>query len=88
MSESLATWLAGLLALYGACGVVFAIPFVVRGVNRIDPVARDSTWGFRVTILAGAAALWPLLLARWLSGRSAPGERNAHRDAAARRNAS
>ena len=46
--------------------VVFAVPFVVRGVNRIDSVAGQSTWGFRVMIFPGVALLWPLLLKRWL----------------------
>ena len=84
MSEQVASWIVGLLSVYGAVGVVFAVPFVLRGVNRIDPIARESSWGFRVAILAGSAALWPLLLRRWLTGRTAPGERNAHRDAAGR----
>ncbi len=74
----------GFLLTYGAIGVIFAFPFVFRGVNRIDPVARESSWGFRVAILAGSAALWPLVLRRWLSGQTAPGEHNPHRDAAAK----
>ncbi len=89
MSEQMASWVVAALAIYFAAGVVFAIPFVVRGVNKLDPVARESTWGFRVTIFPGAVAFWPLLLKRWLSGRTAPGrtapgERNAHRNAARR----
>lgn len=82
MSEQMASWVVAALALYTAAGVVFAIPFVVRGVNRLDPVARESSWGFRVAIFPGAVAFWPLLLKRWLAGQTAPGERNAHRNAA------
>ncbi len=66
MSEQAAGWIVTALALYAAAGVVFAVPCVIRGVNRIDPVAGESSWGFRVMIFPGVAALWPLLLKRWL----------------------
>ena len=82
MSEQVAGWIVLGLSAYTAIGVIFAVPFVLWGVNRIDPVARESSWGFRVTIFAGSIAFWPLLLKRWALGQTAPGERNAHRDAA------
>jgi hypothetical protein len=67
---------------YLAAGLVFALAFVTTGVQRVDPAARGAPWGFRLLILPGAAALWPLLLARWLRGTPPPEEHNAHRDAA------
>ena len=82
MVERIAGWIVTLLLAYLALGVLFSVPFVLRGVNRIDPVARESSWGFRVMILPGSVALWPLLLRRWVLGRGAPAERNAHRQAA------
>lgn len=69
-----------LLGLYLACGLVFAIPFVLIGVKKIDPHAMHGSWGFRVLIVPGAMALWPLLLQRWASGvHEPPEECNAHR---------
>jgi len=56
------------VGVYVAAGVLFAMPFVLRGVNRIDPVAGQSSRGFRLIILPGVVALWPLLLRRWLRG--------------------
>jgi hypothetical protein len=56
-------WLAG---AYVAAGVVFAAAFVTWGVQRVDPAARGARLGFRLLILPGSAALWPLLLRRWL----------------------
>jgi Na+-driven multidrug efflux pump len=73
-----------LIGIYLAVGVLFAAPFVLRGVNRIDPVAREGTWGFRLIIVPGVVALWPLLALRWLRGAGPPEERNAHRLAAKR----
>jgi hypothetical protein len=58
------------LAAYGLAGAVFAVAFVTRGIQRVDSVAEHAPLGFRLIVLPGVAALWPLLLIRWL--RSAP----------------
>jgi hypothetical protein len=80
--EGVANVLVGAVGIYLAIGLLFAIPFAVRGVQLIDPAAEDGTVGFRILIVPGAAALWPLLLSRWISGvREPPAEHNAHRDA-------
>ena len=77
---SFAQWLALALVSYAAIGLVFALLFVTLGVQRVDPAAKSGTVGFRIMILPGAAAFWPLLLKRWLSGvKAPPGETNAHR---------
>lgn len=69
-----------LLGLYLACGLVFAIPFALFGAKQIDPHAAHGSWGFRVLIVPGTMALWPLLLQRWASGvHEPPEECNAHR---------
>lgn len=81
-SEAIARALVLALEVYLAAGLAFAVPFVVRGAGRIDPRARDGTIGFRLLILPGSAALWPLLALRWLRGAPPPEERNAHRCAA------
>jgi hypothetical protein len=47
---------------YAVLGFVFALWFVAAGVTRLDPNARGSGIAFRVIILPGVAALWPLLL--------------------------
>lgn len=56
-------------AAYAAVGVLFAVPFAVWGAGRLVPGARTGSWGFRVLILPGAAALWPILAVKlWRSG--------------------
>ncbi|MBI5385602.1 MAG: hypothetical protein HZA90_13065 [Verrucomicrobia bacterium] len=66
--------------IYLLCGFVFAIPFAVVGVNRIDPHAAHASWGFRVLIIPGTVLLWPLLGHRWMKGiREPPAENNPHR---------
>jgi len=72
-----------ILGIYLLCGLVFAVPFVVVGVKRIDPHALHGSWGFRLLIFPGAMALWPLLLRRWMSGiHEPPEESTSHRRAA------
>lgn len=78
----IAEGIVGAAGLYLLAGLLFALGFATVGVQRVDPAARGGTWGFRLLILPGAAALWPLLLARWVGGRGPRAERNAHRDAA------
>ncbi|MGQ0552942.1 MAG: hypothetical protein ACT4PU_06955 [Planctomycetota bacterium] len=60
------------LAAYALAGLVFALVFVAIGVQRVDAGARSATWGFRLLILPGAAAFWPLLLMRWWRAVNAP----------------
>ena len=86
MREDLArivVWIAG---TYLTLGLVFAVPFVLRGVQRIDPVAREGTWGVRLIIVPGVTLLWPLLARRWAAGSvHPPTEVTAHRRRAAGR---
>lgn len=83
MAEAIARVLVLVAGAYALLGLGFALAFAARGVQRLDPAARAATLGFRVAIVPGAAAFWPLLLRRWLRGDSAPPEeRNAHRRAA------
>ncbi len=70
------------ITAYGLIGLLFAIPFVIRGVQVIDPAAEGSPFGFRLLILPGTVVLWPLLASRWLRRAGPPTERNDHRDAA------
>jgi hypothetical protein len=60
-----AEWFVNVLMVYAAIGILFGIAFVTVGIGRVDPVAKGSGVGFRLIILPGAAALWPLLLGRW-----------------------
>ena len=82
MIERLVAALVTALEVYLGIGLLFALLFVIWGVGRIDPQARGGTWGFRLLILPGTVALWPLLARRWLRGLAPPTERSAHRIAA------
>ena len=81
-SIAIAESIVALVAIYAACGLVFAFAFLTLGIVRVDRGAAGSSYGFRALILPGTAALWPLLAIRWARGESGPVERNPHRDAA------
>jgi hypothetical protein len=79
MEEAVA-WLIRFAGVYLLTGLLFALYFINVGAGRIDPSARDATWGFKLLILPGAAVLWPLLLTRVIRHQSEPPvECNAHR---------
>ena len=82
MAQALAVILVLAVGIYAAIGLLFAVCFAVWGAGRIDPAAHEGTWGFRLLIVPGALAFWPLLARRWRSGVDRPPvERNPHRDA-------
>jgi hypothetical protein len=62
------------MALYAAVGAAFAALFLIIGLNRIDNGAKGAGLGFRLLIIPGLIALWPLMLIRWLSGGQPHGD--------------
>ena len=60
-------WLA---AAYLVCGLLFAIPFVIKGIKAIDEGARGSSTGFRIIIIPGVIVFWPLLLKKWRKAKN------------------
>ena len=73
-----------LLALaYLGVGLLLALWLITGRLKRVDPVAAGGGWGFRMLILPGLTALWPVFLMRMLKGlKQPPLEQNAHRRAA------
>jgi hypothetical protein len=72
MSVETAQAIAATLAGYLVLGLAFALAFVSRGVAAIDPAARGMPLLARLLVVPGAAALWPLLLWKWLTHKSPP----------------
>jgi hypothetical protein len=80
MLEAFAKAIVYALALYASLGLVFAVPFVWLGVQRVDSEAQGSGIAFRLLILPGVAAFWPMFLYRWRRGIAEPPiETNPHR---------
>jgi hypothetical protein len=60
------------VASYLLAGLLFGLAFVAVGVTRIDPAARGTSAAFRLLILPGSVALWPILAAKWARHRGEP----------------
>ena len=58
-----------LVLAYLLAGLVFAIFFVTKGVDRMDEGADGGSWGFRVIIIPGTMVFWPLLFKKWLRAK-------------------
>lgn len=67
----------GVIAGYLIVGVLFALAFVARGAGAIDAAARRAPFRVRLLFAPGAAALWPILLTKWLRAGSAVAHRLA-----------
>ncbi len=72
MSDSIAFAILSIAAAYFATGVCFAIVFVFRGIQTLDPATAHAPLTFRAILVPGATALWPLLLRRWMTTEKKP----------------
>lgn len=85
MFETVAKAFVDSLTVYAALGLLFALIFVWVEVERLDTQARGAGAGFRLLILPGVVAFWPLFLQRWARGMAEPPlETNPHRSASSR----
>lgn len=62
------------VALYTAAGAMFALVFLSVGLTRVDHGAKGAGISFRLLILPGLIALWPLMLVRWAVGGQPHGD--------------
>ena len=66
-------------ASYLVAGLLFVVPFVMKGVTRVDEGAIGSGLGFRLIIIPGTIVFWPLLLKKWMNAeknRNNPAKKN------------
>ena len=83
MALILANGFVLLSEIYFGIGLIFALFFAFKGAGKIDPTAKAGTIGFRLLIIPGTMAFWPLLAKRWWQGMTeSPEEKNPHRLAA------
>jgi hypothetical protein len=65
-AEVWAGWTVKVGLSYVVLGFIFAMAFVAKGVDTIDAASKNAGWGFRIMILPGATAFWPILAQKWL----------------------
>jgi len=80
MFEIVAKAIVYALEVYVGLGLIFGLFFVWVGVQSLDSEAQGSGVGFRLLILPGVTAFWPMLLYRWTKRVTVPPvEHNPHR---------
>ncbi|NEN98061.1 MAG: hypothetical protein F6J94_09870 [Moorea sp. SIO1F2] len=84
LTIAMVEWIIKLFRVYLVAGLIFAVPFVIFGVQRVDPNVHGWAIGFRIMIIPGVTAFWPMFATRLLRGKTLPTERNAHRISAKR----
>lgn len=52
-------------AFYLLIGLAVGLPFVWRGVDKVDAAAHGAPATFRLLILPGCVALWPWIFRLW-----------------------
>lgn len=52
---------------YLLLGAIFYIPFILKGIKKIDHGAVGAPLSFRLLILPGVMVFWPLLLSKWIA---------------------
>ena len=55
-----------IVAVYLLLGVLFVVPFLVKGLTKVDTGAHGGTIGFKIIIIPGVIVFWPVLLSKWL----------------------
>jgi len=55
-----------IVGVYISCGILFAVPFVIKGVTKVDEGTHGTNLGFRIVIIPGTIVFWPLLLSKWI----------------------
>jgi hypothetical protein len=50
-------------------GALFVIPFLMKGLTKVDEGAHGGSIGFKIIIIPGVIVFWPMLLRRWIKAR-------------------
>jgi hypothetical protein len=78
--EQVATLFVFAIGLYAGIGFLLSFAFLAIGVSRLDPQARGTGVFFRLLLLPGCIAFWPVLVRRWFAGTSdLPAQKVFHR---------
>ena len=58
-----------LVLIYLLLGVLFVIPFLIKGLTKVDEGAHGGSIGFKIIIIPGVIVFWPVLLRKWMKKR-------------------
>lgn len=64
--ESIILFFVNLLQIYLLFGLLFSLIFVWKGLSKVDPAVKGSSFWFKAIIFPGLCAFWPLMLYKWV----------------------
>jgi hypothetical protein len=56
-----------IVLIYLLVGVLFVLPFLVKGITKVDEGTHGATIGFKIIIIPGVVVFWPALLRKWIN---------------------
>ena len=61
-----------IILIYLIAGAVFVVPFLMKGLTKVDESAHGGTIGFKIIIIPGVIVFWPMLLSKWMKASHKP----------------
>jgi hypothetical protein len=58
-----------IILIYLLLGLLFVIPFLIKGLTKVDEGAHGGTIGFKIIIIPGVIVFWPALLSNWVKAK-------------------
>ena len=68
-----------IVTVYLVLGVLFVVPFLLKGLTKVDTSAHGGTIGFKLILIPGVIVFWPVLLNKWMKNRN-QGDTKAQRN--------
>jgi len=59
-----------IIGVYFILGLIFSAAFLTKGIGKVDASTHGASIGFKLLLLPGCTALWPVLLIKWLKSHS------------------
>ena len=69
-----------IMLVYLVLGIFFIIPFLIKGMSKVDEGTHGSTIGFKIIIIPGVIVFWPVLLSKWMKGNRNHGDTGSQRN--------
>jgi hypothetical protein len=64
------TILLYMVGTYLILGFIFTVPFLAKGIMKIDESAKNASIGFRIIIIPGVIVFWIFLLRKWIKANN------------------
>ena len=58
------------ILVYLLLGILFAIPFLIKGIHKIDVAAEGGSVWLKLILFPATIFFWPTLLRKWIASRT------------------